>query len=174
MAIYRAEFVLVNSSNSEKQAHNDLSDTGSQKKTEVKSTDSIVGKQNENKKQNLSGVKKAVGVAIATSKFVYNYAVNEQLTSLSIQGDSIAARNLQNQKAITNELLSVGGTLISGALIGGPVGLAVASVAVATNYAIKAIDYSREVREYDANVQIDKYLCEQEQAKIQTNSKEFR
>ena len=176
-AIYRAEFVLVNNAvNDEKAPHNEISnpEAGGQEELKTKTSDNIVKKQDKEKKASMAGASKAIGIGIAASAFVYNQAVNEQLTSMSIQGDSVAARNLQNQKAVTNELLGVGGTLIAGALMGGPAGLAVAAGALAIKYTVKAIDYSREVREYDAKVQIDKYLSQQEQNKIQTNSREFR
>jgi hypothetical protein len=175
-AIYRAEFILTtNSINDEKAPHNEVSNPnagGNQEELKTKISDNIVKKQDKEKKASMAGANKAIGIGIAATAFVLNQAVNEQLTSMAIQGDSVAARNLQNQKAIANELLGIGGGLAVAALI--PGGLAVAAGALAVKYTIKAIDYSREVREHDANVQIDKYLSQQEQNKIQANSREFR
>lgn len=182
-AIYRAEFILSTSNiNDEKKPHNEVSDPtagDNQEQSNTKTSDNIVKKQDKEKKASMAAANKAVGIAIASTAFVFNQAVSEQLTSMSIQGDSVAARNLQNQKAVTNELLGVGGSLIAGALLGAPSGLAVAGLAVAggalaTKYVIKAIDYNRQVREYDAKVQMDKYVSQQEQSKIQANSRDFR
>lgn len=171
-AIYRAEFLMIEDKS--KDPHTDLADTekGNEKTKEVK-TDDIIEKADKTKKELQTAAKSAVGVAIAVSAFVYNYSVNEQLTSLSIQGDSIAARNLQNQRTITNELLSVGGTLAIGALAGLP-GLAIAGGALALKYINKGIDYENQQRLYQANVEIDRYISQQEQNKIQLNAREFR
>ena len=170
---YRAEFLMIEDKN--KNPHTDLADPekGNEKSKEDK-TDDIIEKTDKTGKELRIAAKSAIGTTIAVSAFVYNHSVNEQLTSLSIQGDSIAARNLQNQRTITNELLSVGGSLIAGALVGGPVGLAVAGGALAFKYINKGIDYGNQQRLYQANVEIDRYISQQEQAKIQLNSREFR
>ena len=170
-AIYRAEFLVIEDKS--KDPHTDLADPekGKEKSKETK-TDDIIEKADKTGKELKVAAKSAVGVAIAVSSFVYNYSVNEQLTSLSIQGDSIAARNLQNQKTITNELLSVGGALAVGAIF--PASLLVTVPALAFKYINKGIDYGNQQRLYQANVEIDRYISQQEQAKIQLNSREFR
>lgn len=170
-AIYRAEFLLIEDKT--KDPHTELSDPekGKEKSKEVK-TDDIIEKTDKAGKELKVAAKSAIGAAIAVSAFVYNYSVNEQLTSLSIQGDSIAARNLQNQRTITNELLSVGGALAVGALF--PPTLLATLPALAFKYINKGIDYGNQQRLYQANVDIDKYLSQQEQNKIQLNSREFR
>lgn len=172
-ATYRVEFLIIEDKN--KNPHNELSDTEKDlsKTKEVKTKDIIDKKEKASKELGIAA-KAAIGTAIAVGSFIYNTSVNEQLTSYSIQGDSIAARNLQNQRSITNELVGIGGSLIAGALIGGPVGLAVAGGAVAMNYAMKSIDYSNEVQAYSASVQSNHYLSRLEQDKIQINVKEFR
>ena len=143
-AIYRAEFLMIEDKS--KDPHTDLADTekGNEKTKEVK-TDDIIEKADKSKKELQTAAKSAVGVAIAVSAFVYNYSVNEQLTSLSIQGDSIAARNLQNQRTITNEILSVGGTLALGAIFP-PSLLLVTLPSLAVKYMMKGIDYGNQVR----------------------------
>ena len=168
---YRAEFLMIEDKN--KNPHTDLADPekGNEKSKEDK-TDDIIEKTDKAGKELKVAAKSAIGTAVAVSAFVYNYSVNEQLTSLSIQGDSIAARNLQNQRTITNELLSVGGTLAIGALF--PPTLLVTVPALAFKYINKGIDYGNQQRLYQANVEIDRYISQQEQTKIQLNSREFR
>lgn len=170
-AIYRAEFLMIEDKN--KDPHTDLADPekGKEKSKEIKTND-IIEKTDKAGKELKVAAKSAIGAAIAVSSFVYNYAVNEQLTSLSIQGDSVAARNLQNQRTITNEILSVGGALAIGALF--PPTLLVTMPALAFKYINKGIDYENQQRLYQANVEIDRYLSQQEQNKIQLNSREFR
>lgn len=170
-AIYRAEFLMIEDKS--KDPHTDLADPekGNEKSKETK-TDDIIEKTEKTGKELKVAAKSAIGTAVAVSAFVYNYSVNEQLTSLSIQGDSIAARNLQNQKAITTELLSVGTTLAIGAMF--PATLLVTMPALAIKYISKGIDHGQQQRIYQANVEIDRYISQQEQAKIQLNSREFR
>ena len=170
-AIYRAEFLVIEDKN--KNPHNELADTekGNENNKEVKTND-IIEKTDKSKKELQTAAKSAAGAAIAVSAFVYNYSVNEQSTSLSIQGDSIAARNLQNQKTITNELLSVGGALAVGAIF--PQSLLVTLPSLAVKYMMKGIDYGNQARLHEANVQIEQYLSQQEQSKIQLNAREFR
>lgn len=172
-AIYRVEFKIIEDKN--KNPHNELSDTEKDldKPKEVKTEDIIDKKEKSKKELSISG-KTAIVTAIAVGSFIYNTSVNEQLTSYSIQGDSVAARNLQNQKSITNELIGVGSALIGGALIGGPAGLALAGGAIGMKYAMKSIDHSNQIQIYNAGVQVNQYLSRLEQDKIQTNSKEFR
>jgi hypothetical protein len=173
-AIYRAEFLVIEDKN--RDPHTDLADPekGLEDQDKKKSTEDIIGKKDKEKKTLNISAKTAVGTAIAVGTFIYNTSVNEQLTSYSIQGDSIAARNLQNQKTMTNELTSVGTTLLAGAMVGGPAGLAIAGGALAVKYAMKAIDYGNQIQIYNANIQKDQYLSSLEQDKIQLNAREFR
>jgi hypothetical protein len=168
---YRAEFEIIESGKTE--PHSELSNTektGQQSKS-ISNSD-IIEKTDKSKKQLLTAAKSAVGTAVAVSAFVYNFSVNEQLTSMSIQGDSVAGRNLQNQRTITNELLQVGGTLLAGALF--PPSLFVTVPTLAVKYISKGLDYSNRLQIHNAEVQIDNYLSQQERNKIGQNIKEFR
>jgi len=170
-AIYRAEFLMIEDKN--KDPHNELSDPErGNEQTKKVATEDIVEKTDKSKKELQIAAKSGIGVAVAISAFVYNYSVNEQLTSLSIQGDSIAARNLQNQKTITNELLSVGGVLAIG--IAFPPSLLVTVPSLAFKYISKGIDFGNQRQLYNASVEVDRYLSQQEQNKIQLNAREFR
>lgn len=173
-AIYKAEFLIIEDKN--RDPHTDLADP--EKKADdgskLTTVDEVVGKKEKKKKELNISVKSEIAAAIAVGTFIYNTSVNEQLTSYSIQGDSIAARNLQNQRTITNELISVGSTLLTGLAFGGPGGLVVAGSGLGVKYVMQAIDYGNKVQIYQSNVQKDQFLSNLEQAKIQSNAKEFR
>ena len=147
-AIYRAEFVMINDNNTN--PHTELS------------------------KPEMGSAKAIVATTIAAGTFVYNTVVNEQLTSYAIQGDSIASRNLQNQRAINNEMINVGGTLLAGAMIGGPVGLLTAATGLGIRYLIKNIDYQNQVQQYNASIDVDRFISAREREKISENVRGFR
>lgn len=170
-AIYKVEFHVIE--DNRRDPHDELSKTDELKKDETE-LEKIAKKEEKEKKAMLSSGKKAAFTAIAASTFIYNYAMNDTLNSFALQGDSIAARNLQYQKQVTNELIGIGVTLLGGTMVGGLPGLALTSTAIATKYAIQAINHQQEVNAYENKQTLDKYMSEQNRARIQRNSREFR
>lgn len=171
-ALYKVEFHVIS----------DTSDNPHTKANKVNTPDEInkaedsqaIKEKTQKKSANLSMAGKAVGVAITAGLTVYNHSMNEQSNSLSLQGDSIAARNLSNQRAITNEVAGVVGGLTAAAIIGGPVGLAAAAGYMGIKYAMQAVSHQQDMRLYDGKLAIEQHISAQNRSRIQLNSREFR
>ena len=171
-ALYKVEFLLTE--DKRRDPHTDLNNTN--KEQELQKTQGVTDIANKAKEKksmlNISG-KAAAGTALALSTFAYNHSMNDSLNNLALQGDSIAARNLQHQRKITNELTGVGATLAFGAAMG-PVGLAVAGGAIATKYLIQTINHQQDIRHYENQKAVNEHISRQNRSRIQLNSREFR
>lgn len=171
-ALYKVEFHVIS----------DTTDNPHTKANKVETPDDInkaeeskaIKEKTQNKKANLAMAGKAVGIAITAGLTVYNHSFNDQSNSLSLQGDSIASRNLANQRAITTEVAGVVGTLTVAAIVGGPVGLAAAAGYVGFKYAMDAVTHQQDMRLYDGKLAIEQHISAQNRSRIQLNSREFR
>lgn len=171
-ALYKVEFHVIT----------DTADNPHTKASKVKTPDEMakneeskaIKEKTQKKKANLSMAGKAVGVAMSVGLTVYNHSFNEQSNSLSLQGDSIASRNLSNQRAITTEVAGVVGGLATAAIIGGPAGLAVAGGYLAVKYTMQAVSHQQDMRLYDGKLAIEQHISAQNRSRIQLNSREFR
>ena len=172
-ALYKVEFHVISDTTSN--PHTEANKVDRPDEINKAEESKAIKEKSGGKKANLAMAGKAVGVAMAVGLTVYNHTMNEQGNSLSLQGDSIASRNLANQRAITTELAGVVATLTTGALIGGGLpGLAVAAGALAIKYTLDAVSYQQDVRLYDGKLAIEQHISAQNRSRIQLNSREFR
>lgn len=171
-ALYKVEFHVI--SDTTGNPHTEANKVNKPDEINKAEESKAIKEKTGNKKANLAMAGKAVGVAMSVGLTVYNHTMNEQANSLSLQGDSIASRNLSNQRAITTEVAGVLATLTTGALIGGLPGLAVAGGFLAIKYTLDAVNHQQDVRLYDGKLAIEQHISAQNRSRIQLNSREFR
>lgn len=171
-ALYKVEFHVI--SDTTTNPHTEANEVKRPDEINKEEDSKAIKEKTQKKKSNLAMAGKAVGVVISTGLTVYNHMLNDQSNSLSLQGDSIASRNLANQRAITNEVAGVVGTLTAGALVGGLPGLAVAGGYLAVKYTMDAFTHQQDMRLYEGKLAIEQHISAQNRSRIQLNSREFR
>lgn len=171
-ALYKVEFHVI--SDTTVNPHTEANKVDRPDEINKAEDSKAIKEKTQKKKSNLAMAGKAVGVVASVGLTVYNHSMNEQSNSLSLQGDSIASRNLANQRAITTELAGVVATLTTGALIGGLPGLATAGGYLAIKYTMDAVSHQQDVRLYDGKLAIEQHISAQNRSRIQLNSREFR
>lgn len=171
-ALYKVEFHVI--TDTADNPHTKANKVKTPEETNKGEESKAIKEKTQKGKANLAMAGKVAGVAISAGLTVYNHMLNDQSNSLSLQGDSIASRNLANQRAIVNEIAGVVGALTVGAMVGGLPGLAVAGGAIAIKYTAQAVTHQQDMRLYDGKLAIEQHISAQNRSRIQLNSREFR
>ena len=122
---------------------------------EEKPTEEIVAKTSPKVGQNIA---KGIGTVTMLYGVTSNIIAQTERANLSIRGDAVAQRRLDNTMAYVNESVGFLGSIAIGGAIGGVPGMVVAGVAQATKWALQGIQLSIENRAYIERVRMENSL----------------